>query len=113
MADAPKLRTMTIEEQVKSDVWYELVLRFVLDVGLKEVNDIMDKLGVPDKMFAKDAAVVRITQTTPFIPDEETIKKLKEIITDGYNNSDSKLDVHSIRFDGFESIKVLTPQKGE
>lgn len=113
MADAPKLRTMTIEEQVKSDVWYELVLRFVLDVGLKEVNDIMDRFGMSDKIFAKNAAIVRITQTTPFIPDEEIIEKFKEIIADGYNDGSSKLSVHNIRFDGFESVKVMTSQKGD
>lgn len=64
---------------------YEMEMEFELFVGLKEINDFMGIMGFEEKMGVPGCTLT-VSQTLPFIPNEEYLRKVEEIIRDHYGN---------------------------
>ena len=85
---------------------YNMEMKFELFMGLKKTDPLMDLLGYnAGTEIAKQT--VTISQTLPFIPDEEYIEKVKGVLIEGYETD--SLIVIKCEFKGYS--KLLEVQK--
>lgn len=98
---------MTMEDQVNTGILYKLTMQFSVDISLTEMNEFMEHMGMREHLQAENGAHITMTQTTPFIPDTDTINKYKTIIACEINKGHSAITIEQIRFDGFTNIEPL------
>lgn len=89
---------------------YKMCLKFKLSMSIKELNDLNAMYGLLGKIVVPDAITVRMTQTLPFIPTEETIHEYEKVIKENYRSE--KLICEDCRFDGYEYIHTVDATKG-
>lgn len=88
-------------------ILYEMCLLFDLDISLKSMNDILKQCGFSEKPIAQNAMEVTMTQTLPFIPDDDVIKKYEDVIKQNYETD--SLICENCKFKGFKYIHVKKP----
>lgn len=80
---------------------YEMEMEFELFVGLKEINDFMELMGFEEKTGVPGCTLI-VSQTLPFIPNEEYLRKVEGIIRDHYGNE--KVEVLDCKFKGYKKF---------
>lgn len=80
---------------------YKMEMEFEVVVGLKEINEFMNYMGFPEKTGI-GGQTITLTQTIPFIPDEEYIEKVENIIKEKYQTE--KLEILDCKFKGYKSL---------
>ena len=89
---------------------YHMKLKFALTFQFKDLNQILDQCGfLNEHPEVKDAKIVSIEQTVPFIPDEATLEKYKAAIQKNYQND--TLVCTDIRFLGYEYLMLVKASK--
>lgn len=102
-------RHLPASEQ-RQDTLYEMKMLFNVDLEPKEINDLTEMCGFSEKMVLQNAKTVELTQTQPFIPNEEDIQKYVEAIMNTYDpDGTTKIGIHACRFVGYEYIYVVKP----
>lgn len=86
--------------------YYKMCLKFELSLGFKDINDVAQACGFDTKLMAKNAIIVRMTQTIPEIPNEDTIKAYEKAILENYKLE--HFTVESCHFAGYEYIHPIT-----
>jgi len=80
---------------------YKMEMEFKVVVGLKEINEFMKYMG-----FSGNTGIggqtITLTQTIPFIPNEEYIKKVENIIKEKYQTEE--LEILDCKFNGYKSL---------
>lgn len=74
---------------------------FDVTVGLKEINNIMELLGCDEKAGISGQTIT-LTQTVPFIPSEEYIHKIENILKEKYETE--KFNVLKCHFRGYKKL---------
>lgn len=85
---------------------YEMRLTFSLDLGLKDINSIAKSAGIHEKMLVKNAQKMKLTQTVPFIPNEETLQEYANVIKNNYQSE--SFTCEACKFIGFDYIRPKT-----
>lgn len=80
---------------------YEMVMEFDITAGLKELNSFTEMFGFNEKIGIP-GQTVRLTQTLPFIPDEEYIHKVEKILKDKYEIE--KYNILDCHFRGYQKL---------
>ena len=89
---------------------YRMKLKFALTFQFKDLNQILDQCGfLNEHPEVKDAKIVSIEQTVPFIPDEATLEKYKVAIQENYQTN--TLVCTDIRFLGYEYLMPVKAPK--
>lgn len=110
MAENLKTKTVPVIEQPK-DRLYKMSIRFKGDMGDKTLDDMLGKCFPGETVSLKDAAILHIDQTVPFIPDDEALKKYADALAAGYSTGDKV--VRNVRFDGYEYLYMVEPENGQ
>ena len=92
---------------------YEMIMEFDITVGLKEINSFMEMFGYNDKAVIKGQTIT-LSQTVPFIPDENYIHKVEKLLKDKYETED--LNILDCRFRGYKKflekeVDIPEPEK--
>lgn len=85
---------------------YEMRLTFSLDLGPKDINSIAENAGIHEKMLVRNAQKMKLTQTVPFIPDEETLQEYANVIKNNYQSE--SFTCEACKFIGFDYIRPKT-----
>lgn len=80
---------------------YEMEMEFEVVIGLKEINNLMSSFGFNEKACAR-GNFISIKQTVPFVPDNDYLEKVSNVIKEGYNND--KLEILECRFVGYKKF---------
>lgn len=80
---------------------YEMEMIFELTLGLKTVDKFMSQMGVSDTLAAKGTELT-IKQTVPFIPTEDYIHKIENVIKEHYSKED--VYVMDCNFKGYKKL---------
>lgn len=80
---------------------YEMVMEFDVTVGFKELNSIMEMFGYDEKTGVTGQTIT-LSQTVPFIPDENYIHKVEKILKDRYETD--KLNILDCHFRGYKKF---------
>lgn len=108
MENKAKPTRLPVADQPKGTM-YEMSMRFVGDAGLKSINDMLSYCGLQDRVIAEQAVTLRIEQVVPFIPDDDTIQKYIQVLTEAHAESKSEITVENIRFDGYDYLYAVRP----
>ena len=84
---------------------YEMSMRFRADTGLASLDETLKQAGFQEMPRAAGAATVRIAQTVPFIPDDDTIRKYEAIV--GQAESAGGVSLSGAVFDGYDYIYAV------
>lgn len=82
---------------------YEMVMEFEVTLGLKELNNFIGLMGFSEKAGITGQTVT-LTQTGPFIPDDEYLRKVESIIKEKYNTNE--FDILDCHFKGYKKFKA-------
>lgn len=82
---------------------YEMVMEFEVTLGLKELNNFTELMGFSEKAGIAGQTVT-LTQTVPFIPDDEYLRKVESVIKEKYNTE--KFDILDCHFKGYKKFKA-------
>ena len=80
---------------------YEMIMEFDVTVGFKELNSIMEMFGYDEKTGVTGQTIT-LSQTVPFIPDENYIHKVEKILKDRYETD--KLNILDCHFRGYKKF---------
>lgn len=85
---------------------YEMVMEFKVTIGLKEINSVMELFGFNEKSGITGQTIT-LSQTIPFIPNEEYIHKVEKILKDKFETKQFDiLDCHFIGYKKFIEKEV-------
>lgn len=93
---------------------YEMSMRFVGDASPNALNDMLAGCGMQERLVVQRAVTLRVTQTVPFIPDDETIGRYAEALASTHADAKTGIAVTNVRFDGYDylySVRPLLPDK--
>lgn len=89
---------------------YEMIMEFDVTVGFKELNSIMEMFGYNEKTGVTGQTIT-LSQTVPFIPDENYIHKVEKLLKDKYEtNNLNILDCHFRGYKKFLEKEVDIPE---
>ena len=80
---------------------YEMEIEFEVVVGLKEINDFMNAIWFEEKTGVSGQSII-LKQTIPFVPNEEYLKKVANIIKEKYETE--KLEILDCKFKGYKKF---------
>lgn len=80
---------------------YEMVMEFDVTLGLKEFNSVMELFGYHEKSGIT-GQIITLSQTIPFIPNEEYIHKVENILKDKYETK--KFNILECHFRGYKKL---------
>lgn len=80
---------------------YEVEMEFEVVVGLKELNKFMEIMGFSEKTGINGQTMV-LKQTIPFIPNEEYITKVENILRNKYQTE--TLELLDCKFKGYKKF---------
>lgn len=112
----PKLELIPMSEQSKLGILFQMELVYTISESLTELDDMLAHLDFKQYPTVQNSKTVKIQQTLPFIPDDETIKKYAQIIKDAHNQESGQTTIRDIQFLGFSYIRPVQPvsnQNGE
>lgn len=95
------------------DGLYEMCIRFKGDIALNPDCGILGLVGDGGRLAVRKAAVMRISQVLPAVPDDEMLGKYAKILEDAQGNSDGPTRVENVRFDGYDYIYAVKPIANE
>ena len=105
----PKLELIPMTEQAKLNVLFQMELVYTVSESLTELDDMLAHLDFKQYPTVQNSKTVKIQQTLPFIPDDETIKKYSQIIKDAHNRESGKTTIRDMQFLGFSYIRPMRP----
>lgn len=105
----PKLELIPMNEQAKLNVLFQMELVYTISESLTELDDMLAHLDFKQYPTVQNSKTVKIQQTLPFIPDDETIKKYAQIIKDAHNRESRQTTIRDIQFLGFSYIRPVRP----
>lgn len=105
----PKLELIPMSEQAKPGVLFQMELTFTVSESLTEIDNMLAHLDFKQYPTVQNSKTVKIQQTLPFIPDDETIKKYAQIIKDAHNRESGQTTIRDIQFLGFSYIRPVRP----
>lgn len=86
---------------------YEMEMEFSASVGLKEINDVLQACGLREQMQVKDALKFSIKQRLAWIPDDDYLRKVAELIRDHYETDKFTLtECHFVGYKYFREIET-------
>lgn len=80
---------------------YEMEIEFEVVVGLKDFNIFMNAMGFEEKAGVSGQSII-LKQTIPFVPNEEYLKKVANIIKGEYETE--KLEILDCKFKGYKKF---------
>ncbi len=80
---------------------YEMVMEFEVTLGLKEINSVMELFGFNEKSGITGQTIT-LSQTIPFIPNEEYIHKIEKILKDKFETK--QFDILDCHFKGYKKL---------
>jgi hypothetical protein len=80
---------------------YEMIMDFDLTLTATSINDIMKDVDCSDA-FGVNGIILSVQQTIPFIPDEDYIAKVEDIIKAEYESN--KFSVCDCKFKGYSKL---------
>ena len=83
---------------------YKMELLFGVKAGLKSFNEMVEGTGMPK--FYTDIQTIRLSQTIPFIPDDDALTKYCKAIKDELQKSKT-FDVGEVYFKGYTYLKEV------
>ena len=89
---------------------YEMQMEFEVVLGLKEINHIMNMMGVSEKTGISGQSIV-LTQTISFIPNEEYIHKVEDIIRENYKTD--QFEILKCKFKGYKKFLEIEIDENE
>ena len=100
-----KFKRLATADQPK-DRLYEMSLRFTADSGVRDLDD-MVRACMPGEPLPRvqDAVTLHMTQTVPFIPDDDMIAEYCRIIEKNAKGQKTVLD--GVRFAGYDYIYAV------
>lgn len=105
----PKLELIPMSAQAKLGVLFQMELTFTVSESLTELDSMLDHLDFKQYPIVQNSKTVKLQQTLPFIPDDETIKKYAQIIKDAHNRKSGQTTIRDIQFLGFSYIRPVRP----
>lgn len=81
---------------------YEMIMEFEITVGLKDLNDLLCRVGGPGEKIGVAGYSLTLTQTIPFVPNDEYINKVTAIIKEKYKPNN--LEILECRFNGYKKF---------
>ena len=81
---------------------YEMIMEFEVTVGLKDLNDLLCSVGGPGEKIGVAGYTLTITQTIPFIPNDEYLDQVARIIKEKYKPNN--LEILDCRFRGYQKF---------
>lgn len=105
----PKLELIPMSEQAKLGVLFQMELTFTVSESLTELDSMLDHLDFKQYPTVQNSKTVKLQQTLPFIPNDETIKKYAQIIKDTHNRESGQTTIRDIQFLGFSYIRPVRP----
>lgn len=105
----PKLELIPMSAQAKLGVLFQMELTFTVSESLTELDSMLDHLDFKQYPIVQNSKTVKLQQTLPFIPDDETIKKYAQIIKDAHNRESGQTTIRDIQFLGFSYIRPVRP----
>lgn len=90
------------------DQLYHMSIRFKADAGVKALDELTDICFPGQRTRMSDAVTLRMTQTVPFVPDEETLAKYAAAIEESYQANETTV-ISNVRFDGYDFLYAVTP----
>lgn len=92
---------------------YEMTMEFDVTVGFKKLNSIMEMFGYDEKTGVTGQTIT-LSQTVPFIPDENYIHKVEKLLKDKYETNN--LNILDCRFRGYKKflekeVDIPEPEK--
>lgn len=94
-------------EDQSGDRLYEMCIRFRGDVALNPDHGMFRLVRDDARLAVGKAAVMRISQVLPAVPDDEMLGKYAKILEDAQENSDGPTRVENVRFDGYDYIYAV------
>lgn len=101
-------KNIVLVSEQKRDKFYEMELKFKLDIELKEINDMMSMFGFYEKAELKDSVEVTMHQIVNFIPDKNVIASYEKTIQENYFKNDKKFSCNRCRFVGYNYLYAVT-----
>lgn len=80
---------------------YEMEMEFECTVGLNDINNFMGGFGFNEK-FGVNGPILTLKQTLPFIPNDEYIQKVENILREHYRTE--KIEILSCKFKGYKKF---------
>lgn len=105
----PKLELIPMSEQYNLGILFQMELTFTVSESLTELDNMLDHLDFKQYPTVQNSKTVKLQQTLPFIPDDETIKKYAQIIKDAHNRESGQTTIRDIQFLGFSYIRPVRP----
>lgn len=84
---------------------YEMEMEFSATVALKEINGMLEACGLNERLQLKDAMKVSIKQKISWIPDDDYLRKVAELIRDNYETE--KITLTECRFAGYKYFREI------
>lgn len=99
-------------KQQEQNQFYHMRLRFVADVGLTDLNNMLQTCGFHETPIAQKLLDLSMEQTVTFIPDDETLKEYAQAIQDSYNegHKEAGVFVKNCRFECYEYLYAVKPE---
>lgn len=83
---------------------YNMKMNFSLSVAPAALNELSSICGMPDLIVLNDAAIFSMTQTVPFIPNDDALSQYAEAIK---LTLSEKTTITSCNFSGYEFFKEV------
>ncbi len=83
---------------------YEMEMLFGIKAGLKSFNEMVKGTDIPT--FSTEIQTVKLSQTIPFVPNDEVISKYCQSIKENLN-SQKTFDVTDVYFKGYTKFKEI------
>ena len=85
--------------------YYEVDMLFSVSLGLREINDALEQMGVKEQLHVRNAGEISVKGIYKEIPDDAYLLKVADILRENYKTS--KTTVTECRFVGFRSVKKV------
>lgn len=105
----PKLELIPMSEQYNLGILFQMELTFTVSESLTEIDNMLDHLDFKQYPTVQNSKTVKLQQTLPFVPDDDTIKKYAQIIKDAHNRESKQTTIRDMQFLGFSYIRPVRP----
>lgn len=88
---------------------FEMEMLFTASVGFREINDILQQMGMNEALQAKDAMTISVKQVLPHIPGDDYLKAVAQTLKDHYMTD--KINITECHFSGYKYIREIEQEE--
>lgn len=86
--------------------YYEMCLEFSLTLSFKRINQFLKECRFQERPILRDAVIVSLKQTVPFIPTGKHLRAYEEAIQKTYETED--IACEECHFTGYKYLRPIT-----